>query len=113
MGMPGHHHALEPEEMAELGITQLPFEAERLGLRWRGLPITDGEAPDGRFLTPWRVFSPELVCGLRNSHRVVVHCKGGLGRAGTVACLLLLDAGGGAYGGGCDVSRSQSAAGSH
>ena len=30
---------------------------------------------------------------LRAGERIVVHCKGGLGRAGTVACVLLLDSG--------------------
>jgi ADP-ribosyl-[dinitrogen reductase] hydrolase len=84
---------LEADEMADLGVTGLPSEARRWGFRWLGLPITDGEAPDARFLTPWETLGPELASGLWRGRRVLVHCKGGLGRAGTVACLLLLDAG--------------------
>ena len=41
----------------------------------------------------WASLGPTLVDGLRSGARVVVHCKGGLGRAGTVACMLLLESG--------------------
>jgi protein-tyrosine phosphatase len=81
---------LEPQEFKELEITQLPQQAIVCGMRWHGLPITDGAAPDARFLEPWAHLSPTFVKDLRAGQRIVVHCKGGLGRAGTVACLLLM-----------------------
>jgi len=84
---------LEPHEFEELDIVDLPHQAAAYGLRWHGLPITDGNAPDSRFLVPWMNLLPTLVSELNAGQRVVVHCKGGLGRAGTVACLLLLDSG--------------------
>lgn len=84
---------LEPWELQELCITGLSERAHAFGLGWHGLPITDGAAPDERFLQPWRRLGPILGSGLRSGRRVVVHCKGGLGRAGTVACLLLLEGG--------------------
>lgn len=84
---------LEPHEFEELGIMDLPQRAIASDLRWYGLPIADGGAPDARFLEPWASLGPTLVDGLRSGARVVVHCKGGLGRAGTVACMLLLDSG--------------------
>lgn len=37
--------------------------------------------------------APQFVQALLTGERLVVHCKGGLGRAGTIACLLLLDSG--------------------
>lgn len=84
---------LEPQEFDELGIHELPDRAKAHGLIWHGLPITDGCAPDDRFLAGWRTLAPAWIEGLRTGRRIVMHCKGGLGRAGTVACLFLLDSG--------------------
>lgn len=84
---------LEPWEFEELEIPSLAARAEAHGLRWLGLPITDGCAPDARLLEPWRQLGPHLVRDLLNGQSVVVHCKGGLGRAGTVGVMLLLDSG--------------------
>ena len=82
---------IEPWEFQELRIEHLPDRASQQGLQWHGLPITDGSAPDERFLVPWIALGPELCDELLAGRRLVVHCKGGLGRAGTVAALLLLD----------------------
>lgn len=42
-------------------------------------------------LNDGKKIGPALVTSLMAGERVVVHCKGGLGRAGTVASMLLLD----------------------
>lgn len=82
---------IEPGEFEELRIERLPECAAHHGLKWHGLPITDGAAPDERFLAPWTTLGPALCDELIAGRRLVVHCKGGLGRAGTVAALILLD----------------------
>lgn len=84
---------IEPCEFEDLRIEDLPGRARKHGLKWIGLPITDGAAPDARLLDQWTGVSSELVQSLVDGGRVVVHCKGGLGRAGTVASMLLLDSG--------------------
>ncbi|PTA73091.1 protein tyrosine phosphatase [Stenotrophomonas sp. Nf1] len=81
---------LEPLEFSELQIEKLPEVAAGRGISWYPLPITDGSAPDQRFLQGWPVLSAGLIRGLHSGQRVVIHCKGGLGRAGTVAAMLLL-----------------------
>lgn len=84
---------IEPWEFLELQISELPSHAALLGLHWHGLPIVDGAAPDANFLSAWSTLGPALSKALLGGQKVVVHCKGGLGRAGTVACMLLLDSG--------------------
>ncbi|MNC11948.1 hypothetical protein D3C75_596590 [compost metagenome] len=81
---------LEPWEYQELQIHRLPSVATQSGISWHGLPITDGQAPDQRLLDRWQMLSLAIVRELLEGRRVVVHCKGGLGRAGTVAAMLLL-----------------------
>ena len=84
---------IEPWELEELRIQSLPVRAVAHGLVWHGLPIVDGAAPDTRLLDQWKTLGPLLSRELLAGQRIVVHCKGGLGRAGTVASMLLLDTG--------------------
>lgn len=84
---------VEDHELERLRIRALPELAREHGLTWHHLPITDVHAPDDRFLRPWPAISALLVQKLKGGERVVVHCKGGLGRAGTVASMLLMDSG--------------------
>ncbi len=84
---------IEPWEFDELRIVSLPERAAAHGLIWHCLPITDGAAPDARLLDRWETLGPTLSRELLAGRKVVVHCKGGLGRAGTVASMLLLDTG--------------------
>lgn len=84
---------LEPAEFRALGIEALPARVHALGLQWHGLPISDGAAPDARLLHQWACLGPALESGLHSGERLLVHCRGGLGRAGTVAAMLLLQVG--------------------
>lgn len=84
---------IEPWEFEELLIQTLPERATAHGMIWHGLPIIDGAAPDARLLDQWDALGPLLVRELLAGRKIVVHCKGGLGRAGTVASMLLLDTG--------------------
>ncbi len=62
-------------------------------MAWLHLPIIDGGAPDGKFETLWlsagKMLHAELSCG----RLIVLHCRGGLGRTGTVAARLLMERG--------------------
>lgn len=87
-----------PEELVELGVSDLPERAQAHGLIWRHAPILDGHVPgilppgvDGArwFEGVWPALHAELDAALNRGEGVVVHCKGGLGRAGTVAALLV------------------------
>lgn len=49
--------------------------------------------PDERFEENWSAAGEELRSILRNGSDVLVHCRGGLGRAGTIAARLLIELG--------------------
>jgi hypothetical protein len=83
----------EPAELAALGVPQLGAEVLGRGLDWRHLPIPDYCAPDEAFERHWRTHGREIRALLRRGEDVVVHCKGGLGRAGMIAARLLAELG--------------------
>jgi ADP-ribosyl-[dinitrogen reductase] hydrolase len=81
---------IEPKEFSELKVENLSACVEALGMKWFHLPIKDGDAPDERFELLWPTVGALLTEDLTLGNSVFVHCKGGLGRAGTVASLLLM-----------------------
>jgi len=60
---------------------------------WFHLPIVDVSIPDARFEKEWSAAGEELCSILRRELDVLVHCRGGLGRAGTIAARLLIELG--------------------
>lgn len=82
---------LEDHEFAELGIPDLVPSAETLGLTvWR-MPIADGGVPTD--LYEFESIIARIKSAAAAGERVVVHCKGGLGRAGTVGGCVLIASG--------------------
>ncbi len=85
---------LEIQEYAELQATQLlTLYPEQFN--WFNLPFADKCAPDEAWLAHWLLIRSQLQHLLR-SQKILIHCKGGFGRTGTVAALLLMDQGFGA-----------------
>lgn len=60
---------------------------------WFHIPIVDVSTPDDTFERQWDVTGAELRTLLRNGRDVLVHCRGGLGRAGTIGARLLIELG--------------------
>jgi len=83
----------EREFVAFCGKALFAEQAARYGFAWRHLPICDFQVPDSSFLGAWKAVSTFLVEELRMGRDVCLHCKGGIGRSGTVAALLLIDHG--------------------
>ncbi len=55
--------------------------------------IVDVQPPGAELEAAWLTDGPAVVDRLRKGGRVLVHCRGGLGRAGTVASLLAVELG--------------------
>ena len=62
-------------------------------MTWFHLPIVDVQIPDAGFEDAWRDNGKKVRALLRDGRDVVVHCRGGLGRAGTIASRLLIEFG--------------------
>lgn len=84
---------LEKFEFDMLGVPELGTSITARGMAWSHLPISDGPAPEASFDLVWEQKRSEFAGALRQGEGILVHCRGGLGRAGTVACLLLMDQG--------------------
>ena len=63
------------------------------GLTWHHLAVPDMQAPDEAALDSWEALSLKVLAELKEGRDVCVHCKGGLGRTGTLVAMLLMDHG--------------------
>ena len=84
---------MEPQELAWVSVSELGEAVEALGLDWYHLPIRDVHPPGQRFENRWVLYGLRLRRLLRRGGKVVLHCRGGLGRTGTVAARLLVELG--------------------
>ena len=84
---------VEPHEFELLGIPALGQEVRRRGMGWLHLPIRDVSVPESRFEETWPTHSASLRERLRSGDTILVHCRGGLGRAGMIAARLLVEEG--------------------
>lgn len=83
---------LEPFEYDELQAPELRGEfAKRF--RWLDLPIRDQHAPDKAWLARWATLRDDIQQELEKGGRIMIHCKGGFGRTGTVAAMILMEGG--------------------
>lgn len=79
---------LEDDELTYWGIPTLVSRAQDLGLNALRYPFHDGGIPPS--LDSLALFIDELANRVQSGERLVIHCAGGLGRAGLVgACLRL------------------------
>lgn len=84
---------VEVHELHTLRVPALGDEAQARGLAWRHLPIADHSVPGPDFEAAWAEHGPALRTLLRTGGDLVVHCRGGLGRAGMIAARLLVELG--------------------
>lgn len=84
---------MEPQELEWFGVPHLGESVEALGMDWYHLPIRDGHPPGKRFENRWVLYGLLLRRLLRQGGKFVLHCRGGLGRTGTIAARLLVELG--------------------
>jgi protein-tyrosine phosphatase len=84
---------VEDYEFDLLDVRELPHGVQRRGMTWVHLPIRDVSIPDAKFEAAWATAGPELRDCLQRGGWILVHCRGGLGRTGTIAARLLVELG--------------------
>jgi ADP-ribosyl-[dinitrogen reductase] hydrolase len=84
---------VEDHELVTLKVNTMGKEVRARHMDWFHLPIPDVSVPDAAFEQQWAGVAPDLMQRLRAGFDVLVHCKGGLGRAGTIAARLMIGMG--------------------
>lgn len=84
---------MEDHEYKLLGIPDYEEQLKSFPMEFFHLPIVDVNPPDQRFTTLWKSAGPKLRKILSNGGKILIHCRGGVGRTGTVAAQLLIELG--------------------
>lgn len=84
---------MEDFEYKFLHTATMPTRARELGMQYKNIAIKDGGIPCGSALRQWDSLKADIHAALDNSGRILVHCRGGLGRSGTLAAMMLIERG--------------------
>ena len=84
---------VEEHELRALKVPDLGKKVRDRHMAWYHLPIKDVAIPSPQFEAKWAEVGEGLRARLRDGFNVLVHCKGGLGRAGTIASRLMVELG--------------------
>jgi len=76
-----------------LEVPALGAEVRRKHMNWIHLPVRDHSIPNKAIEQDWQDLSEGIRATLRSGFLVVFHCRGGLGRAGTMAARTLVELG--------------------
>jgi len=77
-------------DMKNNNISTLPLLCEKNHITWLQLPIVDDGVPCKIFERLWHKHIDALLAVINNQSTITIHCKGGYGRTGLVASLILL-----------------------
>jgi len=84
---------VESHELTALNVEGLGEAVADRHMTWFHLPIPDVSVPSAEFELAWAEQGRGIRFLLRNGFDVLVHCKGGLGRSGTIAARLMVELG--------------------
>ena len=83
----------QQSELDSLGAANLPGDLIANNCDWLHLPVRDFAVPAGKTLAAWSKASAQICNTLANGGRVLVHCRGGCGRAGMAVLRILIELG--------------------
>ncbi|WP_445397637.1 phosphatase domain-containing putative toxin [Zobellella sp. An-6] len=77
-------------EMEKNRVSTMPALCEALELAWFHLSVEDDDAPGAAFEQAWLEARDKVLALLAQGRDVAIHCKGGSGRTGLMAAIILL-----------------------
>ena len=84
---------IEDHEFEFLQVSELGEAVRHLDMDWIHLPIRDVDIPDHRFEVGWNLHGPEIHRRIQIGNKILIHCRGGIGRTGLVAARILVEQG--------------------
>ena len=84
---------VQEHELEMLDVQDLRAQTERRGMAWLHCPIPDFGPPGNTFESAWVDAGAQARGILSGGGKLVCHCRGGIGRAGTIASRLLIELG--------------------
>ncbi|CAL1171999.1 unnamed protein product [Cladocopium goreaui] len=86
---------VQDDELQMLDVADMGAQVRTRQMQWFHCPVPDFAAPGMYFEGAWvqRGDGAKVREILKRGGKVVVHCRGGIGRAGTVSCRLLVELG--------------------
>ena len=81
------------DEMARNDASTLPEVCLEMGIRWFHFPIEDDASPGQGFEQPWEEQKQQVFEMLNQRMAIAIHCKGGSGRTGLMAAIIMLERG--------------------
>ena len=85
---------VESHEIEDIcGLEYISYQFKKHDFTWYHLPIVDYGIPEKMFMENWWDTYQTLMNELNKGNNIFIHCKGGIGRSGTVAAMFLMESG--------------------
>lgn len=79
---------IDEDEIEDLHVSNLGEVVKKHEMDWIHLPLRDTTVPSKDFIRSFVEVVPFITAGLESEDKIVIHCKGGLGRAATIATMI-------------------------
>jgi protein-tyrosine phosphatase len=81
------------DEREKLGVADMPERIAQAGINWLEVPVVNFGTPEEDQMQRFTRMINDTSSRLESGQKVLVHCRGGTGRAGKVAAILLMRCG--------------------
>lgn len=81
------------EELAKFEVASLPDVVRQSGMSWFHFPVEDDAAPGEVFEQSWQAHKADVLALIEQGKCVAIHCRGGSGRTGFMAAVIMRELG--------------------